>query len=466
MPSPYDPINIDAMKTSPDGRYHFEPMPGEIGDADAKLDYFGQSGWDVVDIYGRNVLFKSREIFNVTTNDAFGRSRAAIPYTTGDYKMMYGKSPVTSLTASNGGISGVTQNGNRASVTIYAHGPSGSYALEQTKKYHNYMPGKSQTIYKSFLFGAPVSGSIKRVGYFDDLNGIFLEQDATGSLNWVVRSDATGTIQETRVTQSEWNIRTLLNEPFVLDITKVQLLFIDFQWLGVGRIRCGFAHEGEFVLTHAFDHTNITDKVYLRNPNLPVRAEVRNVANASGSMENICATVMSEGGNAEAGRTWAVSSGRGLISVASASTQPLLAIRLKNTINGYPNRTYIQLNDASVFAVDRAILFNVYKLPNKSFLTTGSAWISVNDESSAEYNANLTAYTDGREFINGFVPAGGTGTGNFTSAQATEVSNAVQDNFIAQNLDSTDSEIYLITATNLTANATTVAARLQWQEIF
>ena len=464
MPSPYDPINIDTMKTSPDGRYHFEPMPGEISDADAKLDYFGQIGWDVVDIYGRNVLLQSRVISQTGTHDAFGRHRTSQPYSIGDYKIINGVRPATTLTASNG-QAGVTVNGSRSSVTIYAHGPSGSYAVEQSRKYHNYLPGKSQVSYKSFVFGSPTSGSIKRVGYFDDNNGIFLEQDATGSLNWVVRSDATGTIQETRIPQTHWNVKTLLADPFILDVTKTQLLFIDFQWLGVGRIRCGFAHEGGFILTHVFDHTNLLDKVYLRNPNLPVRAEVRNVADASGSMEQICSTVMSEGGSSEAGRTWAASTGRALQALASGSTISTLAIRMKNTVNGYPNRAYVRPTNAAAFATDRSILFHVYKLPNQSFITTGSAWVSVNDQSAVEYNTNITGYTGGRELLNGFVAASGTGTGNFTSAADQELSNAVQDNYIAQNYDSTDSEIYIVTATNLTGNTTTVGSSLQWVEV-
>jgi hypothetical protein len=463
MPSPYDPIEIDRMKTTPDGRYHFEPMPGEIGDADAKLDYFGQLGWDVVDIYGRNVLMQSRVISQAGSHDAFGRSRVSQPYSIGDYKVVNGVRPATTLTASNG-QAGVTVNGNRSSVTLYAHGPSGSYAVEQSRKYHNYLPGKSQTIYKSFVFGSPTSGSIKRVGYFDDSNGIFLEQDATGSLHWVVRSDATGTIQETRIPQTHWNVKTLLADPFILDVTKTQLLFIDFQWLGVGRIRCGFAHEGGFILTHVFDHTNLVDKVYIRTPNLPVRSEVRNVANASGSMEQICSTVLSEGGSSEAGRTWAVSTGRPLKSLASGSTIGTLAIRMKNEVNGYPNRAYVRLINASSFAADRSILFTVYKLPNQSFITTGSAWVSVSDQSAVEYNINITGYTDGRELLNGFVAAAGTGM-VVSPGQDVEASNAVQDNYIAQNYDSTDSEIYIVSITNLTSNTTTVGSSLQWVEV-
>ena len=465
MPSPYDPVLIDELKTVQDGRYHTSPLPGEIGDMDAALDLLGQSGWDLIDIYGRNAVFQSRAITGVSPTDAFGRTRVSEPYSIGDYKLTYGQLPSTMTSASSG----------NAGVTIYASqslyevsttaATSGSYALVQSRKYHNYMPGKGQFILQSFVMGPAVSGSIKRIGYFDDRDGIFFEEDATGSLNWVVRSSVTGVPVETRVKQSDWNVRTLLNEPFILDTTKTQLMFIDFQWLAVGRVRCGFAHKGEFVLTHTFDHSNVLDVPYMRNPNLPVRVEVRNTITTTSSIKGICATVISEGGNPEAGKTWAVSSGRALQSVGSASLQPLLAIRLKNTYNGFDNRTYVRLIDSSVFATDKAILFRTYKLPNQSFLTTGSAWVSVNDDSAVEYNANISAFTDGRELLNGFVAAGGTGTGNFTSAQGTQVSNAMQDNYLAQNVGSTDSEIYIVTATNLTAQATTAGATMQWVEV-
>ena len=464
MPSPYDPVVIDGMKTSQDGRYHTSPLPGEIGDMDAALDLLGQNGWDLIDIYGRNAVFESRAITGTSPTDAFGRTRTSEPYTIGDYKIITDVLPSTMLSASSG-TAGVTMNVSQSSYTVYSSGSSGSYALVQSKKYHNYMPGKSQLILQSFVMGPAVSGSIKRAGYFDDHDGIFLEQDQTGSLNWVIRSSTNDTVSENRVKQSDWNIRTLFNEPYIIDVTKSQLLFIDFQWLAVGRVRCGFAYKGEFVLTHVFDHSNVLDKAYMREPDLPVRVEVRNTTTTTASMVGICATVMSEGGNPEAGKTWAVSSGRALQSVASGSTQPLLAIRLKNKFNGYDNRSYVRLIDSSVFAVDRSLLYRVYKLPSQAFITTSSAWVSVNDESCMEYNINISGYTDGRELLNGFVPAGGTGQGNFQSAQNTQISNALSDNYIAQNFNSTDSEIYVVVATNLTANATTAAATMQWAEV-
>jgi hypothetical protein len=81
-----------------------------------------------------------------------------------------------------------------------------------------------------------------------------------------------------------------------------------------------------------------------------------------------------------------------------------------------------------------------------------------------EYNINITGHTGERELLNGFVAAAGTGT-VVTPGQDVEASNAVQDNYIAQNYDSTDSEIYIVSITNLTGNTTTVGSSLQWVEV-
>jgi hypothetical protein len=112
----------------------------------------------------------------------------------------------------------------------------------------------------SFNFGYAQQNVTKRTGYFDDRDGIYFEQvgspssNATnaGTLNWVVRSYVTGAALETtkRIPQSQWNIDRCDGtgkSGFNLDISKVQLIFIDFQWLGVGRMRFGTVLSGQTV---------------------------------------------------------------------------------------------------------------------------------------------------------------------------------------------------------------------------
>jgi len=308
-------------------------IPDWVTDDEVYLNNIGSDGWELVHVYNQHAFMKSSIEGTIASGslsvavDAFGRQRVSEPHTLGDYKHLYAIDfnflDFTASGATN------TFNVNRASVTLQTSASISSRAVHQTKMYHNYMPGKSQLILSSMKFGAAEPGVIKRTGYYDDYNGIFFEQDATGSLSFVIRSatNGTGSLQENRVKQSNWNVNQINSGDFVLDITKTQLVWFDFQWLAVGRVRCGVVHQGAFVLCHVFDHSNYIDVPYMSNPNLPIRCEILNTTTATGSMEQICSSVMSEGGYVESGTTWALTSPN-LRTITSASSTPVMAIRL------------------------------------------------------------------------------------------------------------------------------------------
>jgi hypothetical protein len=434
------------------------------------LNEIGKEGWELVHLYNQHAYLKSTAAGSLISGslnasvDAFGRTRASEPFTLGDYKHTYG--------IENGfinrlvGDGSVVNNVNRSSVTLSAT-TSGSSAIHQTKMYHHYMPGKSQMILSSFVFGAPVSGSTKRTGYFDDYNGIFLEQDATGSLQLVIRSatNGTGSITEERIKQSNWNVNTLLDGDFTFDVTKTQLFYVDFQWLAVGRVRCGFVHKGITVICHVFDHTNILNVAYMQNPNLPVRCEIRNSVSATSSMEQICSTVVSEGGYSEAGKAFSVSNDN-FRALSSGSTLSVLAIRLKNSVGGLPNRSFVRVQEASVFTDQKTVRYTLSKLPSGSALTTGSAWVSTDPLSTVEYNTSGTGVTGGQILLTGFVGANSLNINQANPLVQNQSGVSNKQNFIAQNYTSTDSEIYVLIAKNMTADATNVGGTMLWSEIY
>lgn len=436
------------------------------------LNDIGKEGWELVHLYNQHAYLKSTAAGSITsgslnaTVDAFGRQRMSEPFTLGDYKHTYGIE--NGMINKIGGDGNILDNINRASVTLSAT-TSGSYAIHQTKMYHHYMPGKSQVILSSFVFGSAVSGSTKRTGYFDDFNGIFLEQDATGSLQFVIRSatNGTGSITEERVKQENWNVNTLLDGDFILDLTKTKLLYIDFQWLAVGRVRCGFVHKGITVICHVFDHTNTYDVAYMQNPNLPIRCEIRNSVNTvvASAMEQICATAISEGGYTEAGRAFSISN-ESFRSLTSGSTLPVLAIRLKNNINGLPNRSFVRIQEAATFTDQQTIRYTLRKLPSGSALTTGSAWVSVDPQSTVEYNDSATAVTDGQILLTGFVGANSLNVNQANPLVQNQAGVSNKQNFIAQNYDSNNSEVYVLVAKNMTANTTNVGGTMLWSEIY
>lgn len=411
--------------------------------------------------------------------DAFGRQRISEPFTIGDYKHLYSIDP-NFLNYTVAGA-GVTYNVSRASATLITGTGATSRCVHQTKFYHAYQPGKSQLILSSFIFGAGQTSVTKRTGYYDDRDGIYFEAATDGSrvttLNWVIRSYTSGSPDETgrRIPQSQWNLDKCDGtgpSGFNIDLTKSQLIFIDFQWLGVGKVRCGFVHNGNFIHAHEFYNSNVLDKVYLSNPNLPVRCEILNTGvGTGGSMEQVCTSVISEGGYLETGIDWAITS-PSLRTLNAGASIAALAIKLKNDFAGYPNRITVRPGNLNVFTSSENVKYELVKIPRSSFVQ-GGTWVSADPDSGVEYNATATGTGNTFSTLDGgFVAAGlvGQGQGNVTPLSTTGSPNPASSskkNFIVQNYDSTDSEVYCVKITNIgTANTTAVGVSLQWREVY
>ncbi len=403
--------------------------------------------------------------------DAFGRLRVSEGFTLGDYKHTYGIDPNFRDTLSNGGT--VTHNTNQAAARLATSSNTNSRAIHQTKMYHNYMPGKSQLIKTTINFYAATPNVTKRTGYYDDLNGIYLEQTGTGELAFVIRTDTSGTASDARrVIQSAWNVDRCdgtgpsgLN----LDITKTQIFWIDFQWLGVGRVRCGFVHNGVTYVAHEFYNSNVLSVVYMSNPNLPIRCEIFNTGVTSGAFfDQICSTVISEGGYAESGIDFNVNSGATGQAVTLANgVYPILAWRLKNTFRGYPNRVVVRPGNMNIYAENYPAYWTLIKLDGLANITLSDAtWTSVDADSAVEYNLTATAFTGGDRMEGGIVGTtspGGSAKG--TGVAPINAPSTAKKNFIAQNQDSTDSEIYVLCAQAI-GGTTTIWCDVQWREIY
>ena len=407
-------------------------------------------------------------------SDAFGRLRISEPFTLGDYKHLYAIDP-DFIDVKSGVGATVTFNANQAAAILQSGISTNGVCIHQTKRYHHYMPGKSQLIYSTFNFGSAQQNVTKRTGYFDDRDGIYFEQTPDGTLSFVIRSYVTAGIGSTerRVPQSQWNKDKLDGtgpSGFNLDITKTQLFFTDFEWLGVGRVRCGFSIDGKNIVAHEFYNSNRLDTVYMSNPNLPVRCEIRNSGTqvgAGGSFIQICSTVMSEGGYTEAGREFSHTTS--LRSVGIGTTIPIIAIRLKNSFKGYPNRATVKLEDITVFSSGANVKYEVVKLKSSIGINTTGAWISEHPESVVEYNQTAVGIstTDFEDFMGGYA-AGDSQNVQKPSATTAQVMTgpSSKKNFLSQNFDSTDSEIFSVRVSNIGNDPANVGVALRWREIY
>ncbi|MCZ2224730.1 MAG: hypothetical protein LC122_13990 [Chitinophagales bacterium] len=235
----------------------------------------------------------SMELADSASIDAFGRLRIANALNLFASKQIYDERPLFWSTKSVNGAS-VVYNSVAANSALNVTSTVGSKAIRQTKQRFNYQPGSSLQFIHSFCFNTTPDGVRKRVGYFDDDNGIYLEL-YNGVLSVNIRSKASGVVVNNSIPQSSWNLDKLNGagaSGITLDITKVQILAIDMQWLGVGRVRIGFVINGITYYVHHFLHANKITTVYMSNPNLPIRAEIENVSSiSSSSLNSICSSI-------------------------------------------------------------------------------------------------------------------------------------------------------------------------------
>lgn len=414
---------------------------------------------------------------NVGSTDGFHRVRISNPHTLGDYKHVYGVNPDMLNHLVSGGT--VTHNANESSVKLAVTDTIGSRAVHQSKMYHHYMPGKSQLIMSTFVFKGHNKGISKKTGYFDDRDGFYFEENENNELQFVLRSFTTGSAVNRIVKQSDWNgdrINGKGPSGWKIDTTKTQLAWFDMQWLGVGRVRCGFIHKDEFLLCHTFYNSNVLDKVHISNPMLPIRCEIENISSSdSCNFDQICSTVISEGGYSEAGRDYSVLSSLSTINVIQNQIQIInvIGIKLKNTFNNRPNRIFVRLLDVRVFSDSSNVKYEVLKV--SSTHTTAAITsdddtepdniVSVNADSGVQYinECNIVGTTE--VIGSGIVAASTQGQKHIGSIGSTSVSDA-KKNFISQNFTSTFSDAFVVRVIELQDTDTNVTVSMTWREIY
>jgi hypothetical protein len=237
--------------------------------------------------------------FDGTQVDAFGRLRVGQPYTIFDAQSRFAADTGFSYFTATGGTTAF--NNNKSSVNLNVTTTSGSTASAQTFNVFPYQPGKSLLTLQTFTMAAAQTNLVQRIGYFNVNNGVYLEQGPNG-VTFVVRTFTSGTVNNSRfVAQADWNGDKLDGtgpSGVTLDLTKTQILWFDFEWLGVGNVRCGFIVNGQYITCHTFQNSNFQTAVYMQTAILPLRYEISTTAttSAAATLQMICASVISEGG--------------------------------------------------------------------------------------------------------------------------------------------------------------------------
>jgi hypothetical protein len=113
--------------------------------------------------------------------------------------------------------------------------------------------------------------------------------------------------RDLRIPQSQWNLDKLDGtgpSGYNLDLSKMQMFYIDYSWYGAGFIRWGFRTTGgNLTYCHKLANNNVNTEAYMRSGNLPARYETR---------QNPPITALRN----------AIASGDGVVNVADTSSFP------------------------------------------------------------------------------------------------------------------------------------------------
>ena len=392
-----------------------------------------------------------------TAFDAFGRMRTSSPLTLFDSSHRFADNNLWSMAS---GVSGSGSfNQNQGLVELNVTNASGSFVTRETTKVFAYQPGKSLLTLNTFVMSPAKTGLTQRVGYFGADNGMYLELDGS-TLSFVERSLVNGTpITETRVSQANWNGDKLNGtgaSGITLDITKAQILWMDFEWLGVGSVRTGFVINGKFILCHTFHHANIIDSTYITTACLPLRYEIQNTAATSGpsKLKQICSTVISEGGYELRGLQQAIGTSiTAPKALATAGTYyPVVSIRLKSTrLDAIVILTALSMMGVATGIYSWRVI--------ASGTTPNGTWTDAGSNSAVQYKLDGTSVTGGRILASGYF------TSNSQGATSIDILKEALFKFQLERNSFTGEAYELTLAVSASTNTEVVHGSLDWEEI-
>lgn len=291
---------------------------------------------------------------------------------------------------------------------------SGQRMVAQTYRYLMYQPGRSQKLFFTGVLAVNPTANLRgRMGTFDDVvdktpvhvndrggDGHFFQLDGT-TLSVVQRRTIAGAPyqSDTVVSQADWNVDKLDGtgpSGIILDPSKLNIFFIERQWLGSGQVRMGVVMYGSEITAHVWHNENVNQTAFTRTAKLPMRWELDGTAGGAGESRAVCFVMLSSGGNLPRGtpRCVYLSPGQGL--TLSTTLIPIMSVRMKAAFI----RATMALLNFTIFNPSAVPILFVLR---KGFITlTGASWSSVSGNSVIEWDRSASAGSGGSDVVSGF----------------------------------------------------------------
>jgi hypothetical protein len=341
--------------------------------------------------------------------DAFNRLRVSEPYNLFGFShtLTSGETYFETVTV---GSATATFLPNEAAENL-AVTTTGDRAIREQHGYNFYQPGKSQLVFLTGVFGSGVASTRKYMGYMNDKDGLYFGYSGT-TFGVGLRTSTSGSAVDTFIPQSDWNVDTLntgsTRNPsgIHLDNSKTNIYVINFQWLGVGRVTFALDIDGVLVPVHQIMNANKKTEVYMRTGNLPVRYEVSSTGGAT-SMKQICASVISEGGQQDYGYPSIASTTLATArSLSNGVRGSVVSTRLSTTFEGLDNRMKVAPIGLELYTTSNATGYWELILQRSHLgennLGGTPTWTQIR-LSPVEQSINGTTVTSGITIASGFI---------------------------------------------------------------
>lgn len=353
---------------------------------------------------GFNILSNKVSFADTASVDSFSRLRVVNPTFLFDAQFTYGLEPLLYEPITSGAGADITHDAtNRMATMSFTATPTGGQAYMQSFEYIPYQPGRCQLFFITFNTVEAVANTLKFVGIGDANNGVRYELN--GSTKQFTIYSGTGVGNQT-VAQSSWNLDRLDGtgpSGYNLDVSKTNILVIDFQALYVGRVRIGFDIDGQVIFAHEFKHANVVGLPYIQNASLPIRVGMTCTATVTTTMNFICASAISEGG-APDHVGYQFTQG-GTVTAGNGTRTHLLSIRPRTTFNSIVNRIPIDVDSVEVLVTGNSPVY--WELCIGQAISGTTAFSNVNATySSTEFNtAGTISGSPAYVIASGYVPS-------------------------------------------------------------
>jgi len=335
--------------------------------------------------------------------DSFGRGRVSEPKIFFNSDFEYDANPLWFISSITG-TGSFAKTVGESSVTLSTGGTaSGAGVAYQTKQYFRYEPGKGRLCLLSGLLGAQTTNVRSRFGNFDANNGSFFEMDGTLGPSIVLRSNVGGSVVDTKVPQSQWNIDQMNGagpSGVNINFANMTIFWLEENCSGVGCVRYGFIVNGVVQACHEIYSDNKTTVLGTNTLSLPLRQEIYNTGSASGinTSKIVIMALSNEGGGDIIPSYIHYVATSGPNSVAIGPTYvPIVSIQPKLLFAGQTNRIHILLDKAGLIVpgISGGSIVS-FKLMYDGALT-GASFSSVDPTSVVNFDVSATALSGGTE---------------------------------------------------------------------